>query len=113
MDPGLSRSVDDIVYGILSNRSAISRIGYHRRSAYFQVFAIQTFFQLFQKGKVLRLRHIRHTQALRGRDHTTIVRREGLQDSEVECGEGFIVSIYDFKLRSVGMGDYGHVGQAG
>ena len=81
-------------------------------SAYFQMLAIQLIFQHLQKGKVLRLRLIRHIQARRGRDHNEIVRREGLQNSEVECGEGFQVSIYDFKLRSVGIGDYGHVGQS-
>ena len=74
--------------------------------------AIQLIFQRLQKGKVLRLGLIGHIQARRGRDHSKIVRREGLQNIEVECGEGFQVSIDNLKLRSVGMGDYGHVGQS-
>ena len=89
-----------------------SRMRYHRGSAYFQMLAIQLFFQLFQKGKVLRLRPISHIQARRGRDHNKIVRRKGLQNSEVECGERSQVSIDDLKLWSDGMGDYGHVGQS-
>jgi len=54
--------------------------------------AIQLIFQHLQKGKVLRLGLISHIQARRGRDHNKIGRREGLQNSEVECGEGFQVS---------------------
>jgi hypothetical protein len=89
------------------------RMGYHRSSAYFQMLAIQTLFQLFQKGKVFLHCLIRHIQARRGRDHKKIIRREGLQNSEVECGEGIQVSIYDFKLRSVGTGEYvGHLVQS-
>ena len=87
-----------------------SRMGYHRGTAHLQMLTIHLFFQLFQKGKILRLRPISHIQARRRRDHNKIVRREGLQNSEVECGEAFQVSIDDFKLRSVGIGNYGHVG---
>ena len=116
MEPGLPQSVDDIVYGILSNTPTIQRfvrMGYHRRSAYFQMLAIHKLFQLFQKGKVFRLRLIRHVHACGGRDHEKIIRREGLQNSEVVCSEGFQVSIYDFKLRSVGIGEYvGHLVQS-
>ena len=68
--------------------------------------AIQNLFQLLQKGKVFRLRLIRHIHARRRRDHKKIIRREGLQNSEVECGKGFQVGIYDLKLRSVGIGEY-------
>jgi len=75
--------------------------------------AFQALFQSFQKGNVFRLRQIRHIQARRGLDHTKIIRREGLQNSEVECGDRFQVSIYDFKLRSVGIGEYvGHLVQS-
>lgn len=75
--------------------------------------AIQMLFQLSQKGKVFRLRLIRHIHARRGRDHKKTIRREGLQNREVKCGEGFQVSIYDFKLRSVGIGEYvGHLVQS-
>jgi hypothetical protein len=113
MDPGLPQSFDDIVYGKLSNRSAFVLVGYHPSSAYFQMFAIRTLFQRFQKGKVLRLRFIRDIQARRGHGQKKIIRREGLQNSEVECGDGFQVSIYDFKLRSVGIGEYvGHLVQS-
>ncbi len=69
--------------------------------------ATQILFQLFEKGNVLLLRLIRHIHARRGSDHMKIIRREGLQTGEVEGGEGCQVSVYDFKLRSVGMGDYG------
>jgi hypothetical protein len=35
-----------------------------------------------------------------------------LQNGKVECGDGFQVSIYDFKLRTVGTGEYvGHLVQ--
>ena len=95
MDPGLPQSVDDIVYGILCRTDQrFVRTGYHRSSAYFQFLAIQKPFQFFQKGKVFLLRHIRHIQARWGRGHSKIIRREGLQNGEVICGQGFQVSIY-------------------
>src|ERR1700733_6008939 len=63
-----------------------ARMGYHRSSAYFQMLAVQSFFQLFEKVNVLLLRFIWHIHARRGRDHKKIIRRESLQNSEVEGG---------------------------
>ncbi len=74
-------------------------MGHHLNYAYFQLLALETFFHLFQKGNVLILRLNGHSHARRGRGHTEIIRRQCLQNGEVECGERFKVSIYDFKLQ--------------
>jgi hypothetical protein len=71
----------------------------HLSSAYVQMLALEVGLILPQKGEEVTLHVLGRTQAQGCRLLSKIVRHQGAQIIEVECGEECVVFSYDFKLR--------------
>ena len=98
VDPGLPYSVVDIVNGVLSSRLTISTMG-HLSSAYVQMLNLDVGLILPQIGEEVALRLLGHTQAQGCHLLSKIIRHQGAQIIEVECGDESVIFSYDFKLR--------------
>lgn len=79
--------------------------------AYREGLVLEFVSQLPQKFKVLCLRPHGHIQARGRRNLSKIIRRQGSQPVEVECGEAIHVFLYNFKLQRRRFGE--HVGIRG